>query len=95
MLLTNTYVSKICEVFANGSSANIKFSKTQLSKMVQLGGFLGKLLGPLIKTSLLFTKNVLKPLTKSVLIPLELTAVASATDSAIQRKTLDRGVLWT
>ena len=95
MLLTNTNLSKICEVFANGSSANIKFSKTQLSKMVQLGGFLGKLLGPLIKTSLPFMKNVLKPLTKSVLIPLELTAVASATDSAIQRKTLDRGVLWT
>ena len=38
-LSTNTQVSKICRAFANGSSANIKFSKTQLSKIVQLGGF--------------------------------------------------------
>ena len=40
LLLTNVKVSKICIAFANGSSANIKFSKTQLFKMVQLGGFL-------------------------------------------------------
>ena len=40
ILLTDTQVSKICKGFANGSSANIKFSKTQLSKIVQLGGFL-------------------------------------------------------
>ena len=39
LLLTNTQVSKICKAFANGSTANIKFSKTQFSKMVQLGGF--------------------------------------------------------
>ena len=38
LLLTDTKVSKICKAFANGSSANIKFSKTQLSKIVQLGG---------------------------------------------------------
>ena len=38
LLLTNTQVSKICKAFANGSSANIKFSKTQLSKMIQSGG---------------------------------------------------------
>ena len=37
-LSTNTQVSKICGAFANGSSANIKFSKTQLSKIVQLRG---------------------------------------------------------
>ena len=39
ILLTDTQVSKICEDFANGSSANIKFSKTQLSKIIQSGGF--------------------------------------------------------
>ena len=33
-------VSKICKAFANGLPANIKFSKTQLSKMLQLGGIL-------------------------------------------------------
>ena len=38
LLLTDTKDSKICKVFSNGSSANIKFSKTQLSKMIQSGG---------------------------------------------------------
>ena len=49
LLLTNTQVSKICKAFANGSSANIKFKKTQLHKIVQSGGFLGIILGPLLK----------------------------------------------
>ena len=40
LLLTNRQVSKIIKAFANDLSANIKFSKTQLSKIVQLGGFL-------------------------------------------------------
>ena len=40
LLLTDTQVSKICKAFANSSSVNIKFSKTQLSKIVQLGGIL-------------------------------------------------------
>ena len=35
LLLTDTQVSEICKAFTNGSSANIKFSKTQLSKMIQ------------------------------------------------------------
>ena len=39
LLLTNTKVSRICKVFANGSLANTKFTKTELSKMVQFGGF--------------------------------------------------------
>ena len=43
LLLTNTQVSKIERAFANSSSANIKFSKSQLSKMMQLGGILGEL----------------------------------------------------
>ena len=52
LLLTNTQVSKICKAFAIGLSANIKFSKTQLSKIGQLGGILRRLLGPLVKTGL-------------------------------------------
>ena len=56
---------------------------TQLSKMVQLLGFLGKLLGPLVKTALTLMKNVLRSLTKIILIPLGLRAAASATDAAI------------
>ena len=52
LLLTNTQVSNLRKVVANNSSANIKLSKTQLSKMIQSGGFLGRLLGPLLKTGL-------------------------------------------
>ena len=47
LLLTGRQVSSICKAFSNDSSVDTKFSKTQLSKMIQSGGFLGKLLGPL------------------------------------------------
>ena len=50
LLLTNTQVSKTCNAFTNGSSANIKFSKNRLSRMIQLGEFLDRFLGPLCKT---------------------------------------------
>ena len=86
LLLTNTQVSKLCKAFANNSSTNITLSKTQLHKLRQSGGFLGKRLGPLLKTGLPLTKNVFKLLAKSVLIPLRLTAAASAADAAIQKK---------
>ena len=85
LLLTNTQISRLLKAFANGSSANIT-SKTQLHKIRQSGGFLGRLLGPVLKTRLLLMKNVLKPLAKSVLIPLGLTAALSATDAAIRKE---------
>ena len=85
-LLTNTQVSKLRKAFANNSSANKKLSKTQLNKIGQSGGFLGRLLGPLLKTGLPLERNALKPLGKSILIPLGLTAAASATDAAIHKK---------
>ena len=50
--------------------------------MIQAGGFLGRLLGPLLKTGLPLIKNVIKPLAKSVLIPLGLTAA----DAGIHKK---------
>ena len=50
LLLTNGQVSNLRKAFANHSSVDIKLSKTQLSKMIQSGGFLGRLLGPLLKT---------------------------------------------
>ena len=81
LLLTNRQVSDLRKAFANYSSADIKLSKTQLSKMIQAGGFLGRLLGPLLKTGLPLIKNVPKPLAKSVLIPLGLIAAASAADA--------------
>ena len=51
--------------------------------MIQSGGFLCRLLGPLLKTGLPLIKNVIKPLAKSVLTPLGLTAAASAADAGI------------
>ena len=86
LLLTNTQVSNLRKAFANHSSADSKWSKTQLSKMIQSGGFLGRLLGPLLKTGLPSIKNMIKPLAKSVLIPLRLTAAASAADAGIHEK---------
>ena len=72
LLLTNTQVSKLGKVFANGSSANIKLSKTQLHKIGQTGGFLGRPLGPMLKTGLPLIGNILKPLAKSVLITIRI-----------------------
>ena len=59
--------------------------------MIQSGGFLGRLLGPLLKTGLPLIKNVIKPLAKSILIPLGLTAAASAADAGIHKKILGSG----
>ena len=59
--------------------------------MIQPGGFLGKLLGPLLKTGLPLMESVTTPLTKSVLIPLRLTAAASAADAGIHKKILGSG----
>ena len=44
LLLNNRQVSNLCKTFANHSLADIKLSKTQLSKMIQSGGFLGRLI---------------------------------------------------
>ena len=89
LLLTNTQVLKLCKAFANNSSANIKLSKAQLHKIRQSQGFSSRILGKLVKTGLSLIGNVLKPLAKSVLIPLGLTTAASATNAAIHRKDLD------
>ena len=86
VLLTNTQIANLRKAFANNSAVNIKLSRTQLSKMIQSGGFLGRLLGPLLKTGLPLIKNVIKQLAKSVLIPLGLTAAASAADARIHQK---------
>ena len=90
-LLTNRQVANIRKAFANHSSTDIKLSKTQLSKMIQSGGFLGGLLGPLLKTGLPLMKSVIKPLAKSVLISLGLTAAASAAYAGIHKKILGSG----
>ena len=59
--------------------------------MVQLGRFLGKILGTLLKNDFPLKGNVLKPLAQSVLFPWKLTTAASAADVAIQKKVLNQG----
>ena len=86
LLITNKQVSKFRKAFENGLSATIKLSETQLQKIGQSGGFLYRHLGPLLKVRLPLIENVFKPLTKSDLIPLRLTAAASAADAAIRKK---------
>ena len=86
LLLTNRKVLNLRKAFANHSSTDIKLWKTQLSKMIESGGVFGRLLDPLLKTGLALIKNVIKPLAKSVLIPLGLTAAASAADAGIHKK---------
>ena len=86
LMLTDRQVSSIPKAFDNNLSAYIKFWKTQLSKLIQSGRVLGKLFGPLLKTGLPLIKNVITPLAKSPLIPLGLTAAASAADAGIHKK---------
>ena len=82
LLLTNSQVANICKVFTKNTSIDIKLSKTQLSKMIQSGGFLGNLLGklagPLMKVAM--------PLAENVLVPLGISAAMSAIDGSIKKK---------
>ena len=72
LLLPNTQVSRLHKEFSNDSSSNVKLSKTQLHKIGQSGGFLGRLSGPLLKARLLLMNKALTLLAKSVLISLRL-----------------------
>ena len=71
----------------------IKFKKKKLDylRWYNPGGFLCRLFGPLLKTGLPLIKIAIKPLAKSVLIPLGLTAAASAADAGIHKKILESG----
>ena len=62
-----------------------------MHKIGQSGGFLASLLGRLLKTGLPLIPNLLKPLAKSVLTPLGLTAAASAKDAANNKKMFGSG----
>ena len=83
-MLTNRQILSLRKAFANHTSVDIKLSKTQLTKM-QKGRFL-KFLMPLLKSGLPLLKSVVKPLGM-----LGLTAVASATDAAINKNILGSG----
>ena len=90
-LLTNRQVANLHRAFAKHTSTDIKLPKNQLSKMIQSGGFIGRLLGPLLRTGFQLMKSVFKPFAKSVLVPLGLTAAASAVDAGIHKKILGSG----
>ena len=88
LLLTTRQNTKLRNAFNNNSATDIKLSKAQIKKLIQLGAFLGnllsKLVGPLMKVAM--------PLTKNVLAPLGLTAAMSAIDGSIQKKIHGSGV---
>ena len=86
-MLTNRQVRTLHQAFANHTSTDIKLSKTQLSKMIQLGEFLSRFLDPLLRTRLPLMKHVIQPLVTSLLISLGLTAAAAAVaDAGIHKK---------
>ena len=91
LLLATRQKTKLRNAFNNNILTNLKLSTTQVSKLIQSGGFLGWLLGPLLKAGLPLIKNAIKPLVKSVLISLGLTAAASAADAGIHKKILESG----
>ena len=82
LLLITRQKTKLRNAFTNNMSTDLKLSKTQISEIIQSGGFLGSLLsklaGPLMKIAI--------PLAKNVLAPLGITAAASAIDVGIQKK---------
>ena len=69
-------------------ATDIKLSKAQIKKLIQSGGFLGKLLSKLAGPLMI----VAVPLAKNVLAPLGLTAAMSAIDGSIQKKMHGSGV---
>ena len=77
LLLTTRQTTKLRNAIENNFQTDIKLPKAQIYKIIQSGGFVGKILGPLLKTKL--------PLLKSVIIPLGLlglTAASSAIDGS-------------
>ena len=88
LLLTTRQSTKLRNAINNNSGIDIKLRKAQIKKLIQSGGFLGKLLsklaGPLMKVAM--------PLAKNVLVPLGLTAAMFAIDGSIQKKIHGSGI---
>ena len=62
LLLTTRQTTKLGNAIENNMSTDIKLNKAQISKITQSGGFLGKLLGPLLKIGLPLLKSVMNSL---------------------------------
>ena len=65
LLLTTRQTTKLRNAIENNMPTDMKLSKAQISKIIQYGGFLDKLLGPLLKTGFPLLKSVIKPLRSS------------------------------
>ena len=81
LLLTTRQITKLRNNIENNLQTDIKLSKAQIFKLIQSGGFLGKILGPLLKTGLPLLKSVIKPLGLLGLI-----AASPAIDAGVQKK---------
>ena len=86
LFLTQRQITKLRSNIENNLKTDIKLSKAQISKIIQYGGFLGKVLGLLLKTGLPLLKSVIKPLGL-----LGLTATSSAIDAGVQKKIYGSG----
>ena len=86
LLLTIRQITKLRNNIENNLQTDIKLSKAQISKIIQSGGFLGKLLGPLLKIGLPLLKSVIK-----LLGLLGLAAASSAIDAGVQKKIYGSG----
>ena len=82
----NANTNNEIDFLANNYKIKVKFSKTNIYKIIKSGEFLGKPLGPLLKITLLLAKNIFTALAKSVPILLELTKSSAAADAGIQKK---------
>ena len=80
LFLTQRQITKIRNNIEGNLQTDIKLSKAQISKIIQSGGFLGKLLGPVLKTGLPLLKSVIKPLGL-----LGVTVASSAIDARVQK----------
>ena len=88
LLLTTRQNIKLRNAINNSLATDIKLSKAQIKKLIQSGGFLGKLLSKLASSLM----KVALPLAKNVLAPLGLTAAMSANDGSIQKMIHGSGV---
>ena len=86
LLLRSRQTTKLRNAIENNMATDIKLSKAEISKVIQSGDFLGKLLGPLLKTGLSLLKSVIK-----LLGLLGLTVASSAVDAGVQKKLLGSG----
>ena len=86
LFLTQKQITKLRNNIENNLQTDIKLSKAQISKIIQSGRFLGKILGPLLKTGLPLLKSIIKPLGF-----LGLTVASSAIDAGVQKNIYGSG----